>query len=387
MRDVSHTKLYISMVVIFLLLFNSFVVLSPRSKGATRNEGSVTKLVDNDGNRSYTEQDPLRDKESAAATIHQVENTAITRINSLCSRKQIQNGQWHKIRLDKPPYVPPNISKFLCMPIDAYQQDYFDTYEWKPLGECEFLPFNATQFCSLLVNQSVLFMGDSLTQESMFSLGELLQLKTSPSDSLEMPIYNFSSACRNTVSLSFRRDDFLNPTKVAWELHDKQPSVAVLNRGAHYVNDDTLLQDMNETVQHVSNWQEDCRQRNQQCLLVWRTSVPGHPNCASFHAPSTNRTLMEHLIQTSRQAKKYHWNDFDRQNQLIEAILQQSNVEYEMLDAYDVNILRPDNHRASLKDCLHSCMGSKLDVYAQLLLHILQRKRANANGVANDGGA
>ena len=107
--------------------------------------------------------------------------------------------------------------------------------------------------------------------------------------------------------------------------------------------------------------------------MVWRTTVPGHPQCPSYTEPTTNSTDLERLIEDHGVSRHYHWHEFQRQNLLIEHVLSESGVDYEMLDAYHLNILRPDMHRVSTNDCLHSCLGSKLDVYSQLLLHILRK--------------
>jgi hypothetical protein len=46
-----------------------------------------------------------------------------------------------------------------------------------------------------------------------------------------------------------------------------------------------------------------------------------------------------------------------------------------IIDAYELNMLRPDEHRAHQADCLHNCYPGKMDVYNQLLLHHLTMQR------------
>lgn len=293
----------------------------------------------------------------------------------LCSREQVQAGSWYRVQLERPPYIVQNVSKLLCVPWDRYTQDHFDSWEWKPYDEsCEFTPWSKELFCDLVRDQSILFMGDSLTQEAMFALGELLGLRRSPDRSKQRSLYDFQGACNGTVEAIFRREDFLRPSKVAWELQDRLPAVAVLNRGAHYVEDDELMRDINATIAHIRTWQSRCADLGRKCLLVWRTTVPGHPKCPDFNQPTANRSHMESIIDAHPISKRYHWHDFQRQNLLIEKALSVAGIEYEMLDAYYINILRPDEHRVGSFDCLHSCLGSKLDVYAQVLAHILRRQ-------------
>ena len=299
---------------------------------------------------------------------------------ALCSREQILGGSWSKVILDKAPYIPPNNPKLMCGSKERYQQDKFDTHEWRPHDEtCDFMPWDRNLFCDLTRNETVLFMGDSLSQEAMFSFGELMGLRTSPDDNPGSPVYSFGSACNRTVQAVFRRQDFLRPSMVAWELADKAPMAAVLNRGAHFVDDEQLLQEMNETISHVREWQTKCTDAGRRCLLVWRTTVPGHPQCPSYTEPAANSTDLERLIDDHGVSRRYHWHEFQRQNLLVEQVLSESGVDYEMLDAYHLNILRPDMHRVSTYDCLHSCLDSKLDVYSQVLLHILRKFHREAD--------
>lgn len=85
---------------------------------------------------------------------------------------------------------------------------------------------------------------------------------------------------------------------------------------------------------------------------------------------------------------KYHWYDYQRQNDLVvnEFIqtfnqnddggdVEQEEPGIDILDAYYLNIRRPDEHRSHQSDCLHNCYPGKMDVYSQLLLHFLKMRR------------
>ena len=80
------------------------------------------------------------------------------------------------------------------------------------------------------------------------------------------------------------------------------------------------------------------------------------------------------LLMAINMSIEWKWPLFQHQNELVENALTKSNIDYEMLDAYNINIFRPDGHRVGFDDCLHNCLNSKLDVYSQILLHILQRR-------------
>jgi hypothetical protein len=99
--------------------------------------------------------------------------------------------------------------------------------------------------------------------------------------------------------------------------------------------------------------------------------------------PVNNLTLIETYINytyTSLNINRgWKWDHFQHQNQLVLDILLQSNLSsLDILDAYYLNVRRPDLH-ASPDDCLHNCLPGKVVVFNQLLLHYLQQP-------ANQGG-
>lgn len=73
----------------------------------------------------------------------------------------------------------------------------------------------------------------------------------------------------------------------------------------------------------------------------------------------------------------HSWADFQHQNELVLEELAKSGVPHQVIDAYYLNIRRPDEHLDGPRDCLHSCYpSSKLDVYSRLMLHYLRMDRA-----------
>ena len=102
----------------------------------------------------------------------------------------------------------------------------------------------------------------------------------------------------------------------------------------------------------LREWQQECTIQNKHCLFIWRTSVPGHPNCMQYSEPSTSLTEMEDLVRNQSIDPRYNWNKFSIQNELILNALYQANLTHEVMDAYFVNILWPDMHQGN--DCLHT---------------------------------
>lgn len=259
-----------------------------------------------------------------------------------------------------------------------------DSYEWEPNDEsCWFEPWNATKFCSVMKGSSILFLGDSLTYEQFFSLVNMLGGKTESVAKMQMKSMNqhktiIHSVCdHNETFILYRRDDHLQQLPAC--LEETFPDVLILNRGAHYVEDHRYMTEFNATIFQVKGWQQQCQDYGIKCHFFYRTSVPGHPDCQNFTAPVNNLTAMEELVASGMTQKGYHWSAFQHQNQLILNRLaleaQEHQLDYQVIDAYHTNILRPDQHLKPPGDCLHSCLPGKVDVQNRFFLHFLVQSR------------
>ena len=284
------------------------------------------------------------------------------------------NGEWVPLSLDHPPYIP-HIPRLYCGSLDEYyQRKPWNTWEWRPYEDCMFTKWDAQAFCDMFQNETILIMGDSLTEEHAYSLGELLNLWKGGENG--GGYYDYRNACSGSTEIMVQRDDTLNPEKVANALKEN-PRIAVFNRGAHYTDDDELMNGIQQIITLAHEWQERCREENRQCLLIWRTSVPGHSDCRAYTTPINNLELMEQRLQMGlemgRFSKQWGWTKFNHQNELIINALNESGLIFDVLDAYAINMLRPDSHT----DCLHSCLGSKQDVYSQAILHLMRLRQQN----------
>lgn len=357
----------------------------------------------------------------------------------LCSNEQIVDGEWTPITLDRPPYIPLS-PRVRCLPNGAFSQP-FPTWIWQPQREqnCRVVPWNPAAFCQLDLlsnNQTIAFIGDSLTLEHYASLIHMLgdrarlppkavkhgRIKRHICVSTTTINQNINAGANieehdkeneneNCINVVFRTDFFLENTTQEIHYHQQQldqdqehestnsesqlvPRVLVLNRGAHYTPDQELLESLQtKTLPDLLHWNNHhchtSQSSHQKCQLIWRTTVPGHPHCQNFTKPSTSIPAMEAWIHdkstndpTVYRKGEYHWQDFQRQNALVKQLLleqwqpQLTHVQIHILDAYSVNILRPDNHRSHMRDCLHSCSpGGGSDFNSQWLFHILLRQQ------------
>lgn len=319
----------------------------------------------------------------------------------LCSRDEIRYGTWESVILDAPPYLPRTVH-LQCYPESEYKTgQWMHTYEWLPTassrGNCAFSDWNRHEFCRLMRRATILIIGDSLSFEHYRSLGHLLgihisQFSQHQSKEEQGNIVNY--VCQKQTRIVFRRDDLLLNVSHAIFEEKTFPQVIVMNRGAHYQNDTMLMSGMQKVVTALDNWKSQCEIFNITCHLIWRTSVPGHPNCEKneVKGPVNNIHAIEALINNrsnyDNRTLKFHWFDYQHQNGMVVDMLKQQHIFsqesltpffLEIMDAYYLNVLRPDEHRTHQGDCLHNCYPGKMDVYSQLLLHFLKTQRRQSD--------
>lgn len=263
--------------------------------------------------------------------------------------------------------------------------------------DCEFRRFDQDLFCKVAKDKTIAFIGDSISLDHYMSVTHLLGEPRRVPGARFRNVQITSTVCNGTVTLIGQRDFYLQLIGSVVENHD--PDVLVLNRGAHYTPDDQLLNDLHtRIIPDVHRWYANCTRRllskQKDCALIWRTSVPGHPDCLNVTLPTTSVTAMEQHLQQS--SDPHHWTQFAHQNQLVvrDVLLQQppqdSNhprLPWTIMDAYRFNILRPDLHKGG--DCLHTCAPGD-ELYSELLLHMMRQKYSpplenNAKEDGHDG--
>ena len=317
----------------------------------------------------------------------------------LCTREDIIHGQWTPTKLDKVPYITTTVH-LRCHDKAHYLQKPYPTWKWKPFNDaCDFTKWRQNMFCKVAQHSTVMIVGDSLSWEQYSSLVQLAtgepthQGYQHQSKYLHQNIVHTACPIKggndgdkmDSVRLVYRRDDrLLNLTSA---LEQEFPTTLILNRGAHYVEDDVLLREMEPNWKVVRSWLQQCRDvHGIKCHFFWRTSVPGHPKCSNFQEPVNNLSEMEAWIANKDNYDdhtiNYHWYDYQDQNQLMLKEIDNQigpHFSYEILDAYYLNVLRPDEHRAHQNDCLHNCYPGKMDVYNQLLLHYLRNSTKSSD--------
>jgi len=327
----------------------------------------------------------------------------------LCSLAQVHEGRWVS-KLLQPHEVPykTNYKVQRCIPGATKESDltFYETavynnrtdgaiqsFEWIPHDSksCQFEKWSTESLCRALTTNTghdkpetdVVIIGDSLSEEFFASVKHLVS--NDPNAVIDNDAGTVSNDCG--IKLYHRRMDYVYENKMRWELTEKNPTYAVFNFGSHYLEDAKHLPMLENMAGIVREWQDNCKleHNHKPCLFVWKTTVPGHRDCnlkdsryeypafdfLNWTFPLAEQWIVEHPTI-------FHWDDFKRQNTMAIEILRTAGVDFVVLDAYRVNILRPDGHSYlnGNVDCLHNCLGSKVDVQAQLLLHIIKLHKA-----------
>mmetsp|Transcript_18348 Transcript_18348/g.42307 ORF Transcript_18348/g.42307 Transcript_18348/m.42307 type:complete len:192 (+) Transcript_18348:640-1215(+) len=184
------------------------------------------------------------------------------------------------------------------------------------------------------------------------------------------------------------RDNYATAKGMSSIINLSDPDAIIFNRGAHYTNNTILSMGLNATLAKAFQWQKDCDERKDKrgCLLVWRTTAPGFPDCSQIQGPigMANQTDAEALISNplnpwymeNSKRRGFHWWDFADQNAMVENLFQnlvdtQPRFRISFIDFYEMAMLRPDNHINS-RDCLHYCLPGPPDAANTILLHLME---------------
>ena len=267
--------------------------------------------------------------------------------------------------------------------------------------------FSRADFCRALGGRHLLIVGDSLSHTFEVALLHALldEPEHQPHDQwTACPVH---AVCRREAaapggegilegSVQYVRNDYLTLEAVdrnqqEWKSFVTGRTIAVLNRGAHFVADEAFAAGLGATL----DWFLNNAPRG--AGLVWRSTVVGHelPDWLYSGATERFRRPLQQPPERSGMYASYNWGQFDRQNELVERALADRMAAGAgaggatgahgmlFLDAAFATKLRTDRHQ----DPLHYCTPGPTDFWVVLLQAALEAAaRLEAAAAARGGG-
>jgi hypothetical protein len=266
-------------------------------------------------------------------------------------------------------------------------------YYWHPKSNCsipegQYRSFDVEDFCDLMKDRGPLMVvGDSVSELSSLSFKNLIYSKTGirncTQSGTEGPfdvtnsVPNVFPTCHN-LRIYQMRDDYLSLSSseayatgnmsdygaFTWteNIGFLNVSMLLLNRGSHYVSDDLLLPQVNETLHFITT-------RFPHVQVIWRNTPHGHmlyKNYALAHPlPRTPANL--NMYDESPARNPWGYGHFRRQNNLVHELLQKHYPQVLYLDVFDPTILRAD----SRYNAIHPCVPGVYDTWLEMIYNAL----------------
>jgi hypothetical protein len=273
-------------------------------------------------------------------------------------------------------------------------------YYWQP-ENCTLLRWNATQFCELLGNRTILLSGDSTMQQTASTLFSMLSAETvkqsiayrlsanmtsNYSSSFNiipgLKVEGTGSSCLKNIE--FLRCDHLFPfhhagdgglIDFAGRFRELNPDIAVINAGAHLHDGGDMwhvMSKLKDLIAERKAKEEEGRSNsnstnNTSWSVVWRTNNPGHPLCRENSTILTELSRWYNTPNDTHQMGRYL--QFDNEVKRLAP-----EIGFKLLDVFPL-YYREDAHALSeARDCLHYCQPGPLNLIPQLLLQMLFNK-------------
>ena len=227
-----------------------------------------------------------------------------------------------------------------------------------------------------LLHGNILFVGDSIHELFAISLRNLLLQGMKQS----CPSRGSEYTCDDQVRVDFIRNDIvslvtqekvtINTTDQRYEypwihlLNNTQIkySLLVLNRGAHYDEDNVLLGQLNETLNYVKT-------NFPYIAIVWRNTPQGDH---AWKSHFFSKPLTEPLVLAKNTL--YFYDLFEAQNIVIRDWLKHHHHQVLYLDVATSHNLRLDAHF----DSIHSCIPGPIDEWSKMLYNAMKYVHTNS---------
>eukprot|EP00299_Pterocystis_sp_00344_P013205 c6446_g1_i1.p1 GENE.c6446_g1_i1~~c6446_g1_i1.p1 ORF type:complete len:363 (+),score=58.54 c6446_g1_i1:65-1153(+) len=289
-------------------------------------------------------------------------------------RFNLHHGDWVDLGLPQP-YEPSERGREIC-------STHLPRMEWIPHG-CNLEPFSKIRFCEVFRDKRIAFVGDSLTNQMVKSLFQLLQEPK--------PTYNVTySICNGTTDVAIFRSPTLGMFGPDSGLKILESfDVFVVSGGPHFHGTKR-----NETIRGSP---ETCKTNyfsgritklveafSQPAManktLIWRTNPPGISVKGSIMGPNNCRDdtmARPTLYNLPWVPHVYNWDCFLEFDQIAWNAISKVIRRSILLNVTPQTLLRPefrvgwwyDNWQAK-PDCLHYCLPGAPDLWNQMLMNL-----------------
>lgn len=311
----------------------------------------------------------------------------------------------------------------------------FVNWRWKP-DECELPRFNPKTFLSLVRGKKLAFIGDSLARNQMESLLCLLSQGETPKDiykdsedrfrTFYFPSHDFTLMVYWTKFLVAAEDKgIVNGSRTnVFDLHldkldvnwaDKLPTLdyAIISIAHWFFRMNNLYEGgrligctecnnpnipdlgtqftIAKAIRTALGYVSECKECNRGLVTVFRTFSPVHFEYGSWNSggkcnrtrPYTEEQGNSYNADWEREINKRQVSEFEKIKNTTKGKM------FEILDITSAMIMRPDGHPGhhwkdqysngkSFTDCVHWCLPGPIDLWNDLLMAVLQRRKGSS---------
>lgn len=234
------------------------------------------------------------------------------------------------------------------------------------------IPLSVQTMCQALAGRSLLFLGDSLSQEAFWSL---VSLFSHHGQWQRAGIEHGQLLCPRVSNLTFLRNDQLaliptNTTKPIYADFRRAAlahSVIILNKGAHFVANELFIRQLNETLDWMNKFAKNA-------TVFFRTTPAGHPGCFTDSIPGVPNEELSSSAGAYKLFGAYNWHLFAPQMALTRQFLLSHFPQIGIIDVVPSTAVRRDSHLGQFRgvvDCLHYCAPGPIDHWNEALLNAL----------------
>ena len=250
-----------------------------------------------------------------------------------------------------------------------------ERYEWVP-SNCRLEEFDAHKFCSLLGHRTVMLIGDSTMHQTANTLMFLIKHQNATCSAQIIFALSYTLSGKGTTHpFTYHTNSGSRPDGIDFQTDSilSYPDIVVLNVGAH-AEDWGDLNYIWEIWDLKGMIRREMEGAGRNSTFIWKTQNPGHVNCTTIFEP-----LKEpQQIDKNDPKDTFKWSEFlgydelnvNNAKELGMKIIDMSPLYYRA-DAHP-SVSKLLLHKKTEHDCLHYCIPGPLNLFAVILMNMLQ---------------